>query len=517
MDSDTTMQRLFPVIFASLLLIACGSSGPTTTPSPSPTESQGPSVSKSTVYVPPGVDSSTAERADSLADSSFVSLQKQEKAAARSEEGQTLVQISDSLWKYLEMGNDTTQIDSVGQQKRAAAVKAFNRGAKSLSEWQKVRTSEELDSAKAATMQARLLNEAQAAFEEAIQLNPYDQATRSRLGQIYELQAERLGREEAYGKAIEVYEKLTRLRRDSYSPFLNLANSYYQTDQYTEAAENYRKARDTYLESVELSIEEEVEVDSSLVFNIALAEGEALRYARDAESALEAYRIAARYAKTDEQVRTAESWTEWINWDDGNIAASFARDSLQNLARQGEFTAAAEGFRALKPRLQTQFARDEIDWRLAQAEYQGGQQDQAAERLQALVERTETTSEGSPADSTYQRYFDTYGTICLNLGREKRDEDIRTALKYFEQAAEVPWERRALAELEAGKLLRNNVETSIEYLERAAGDADALEMEDRLELYRTLVNQHRRLGHREEAEKYLKVMRRLKQQASTSG
>lgn len=517
MDIKTAMQRLFSVIFAGLLLIACGSSGPTTSPSPSSTTSQGPSVSKSTVYVPPGVDSSTAERADSLADSSFVSLQKQEKAAARSKKGQTLVQISDSLWKYLEMGNDTTQIDSVGQEKRAAAVKAFNRGAKSLTEWQKVRTSEELDSAKAATMQARLLNEAQAAFEEAIQLNPYDQATRSRLGQIYELQAERLGREEAYGKAIKAYEKLTRLRRDSYSPFLNLANSYYQTDQYTEAAENYREARDTYLESVELSIEEEAEVDSSLVFNIALAEGEALRYARDAEPALEAYRIAARYARTDEQVRTAESWTEWINWDDGNIAASFARDSLQSLAGRGEFAAAAEGFRALKPRLQTQFARDEIDWRLAQAEYQSGQQDQAAKRLQALVERSETTSAGSPADSTYQRYFDTYGTICLNLGREKRDENIRTALKYFEQAAEVPWERRALAELEAGKLLRNNVETSIEYLERAADDDEALEMEDRLELYRTLVNQYRRLGHREEAEKYLKVMRRLKQQASTSG
>lgn len=517
MDIDTAMQRLFSVIFAGLLLAACGSSGPTTAPSPSSSTSQGPSVSKSTVYVPPGVDSSTAERADSLADSSFVSLQKQEKAAARSKEGQTLVQISDSLWKYLEMGNDTTQIDSVGQEKRAAAVKAFNRGAKSLTEWQKVRTSEELDSAKAATMQARLLNEAQAAFEEAIQLNPYDQATRSRLGQIYELQAERLGRQEAYGTAIKVYEKLTRLRRDSYSPFLNLANSYYQTEQYTEAAENYREARNTYLESVELSIEEDVEVDSTLVFNIALAEGEALRYARDAESALEAYRTAAGYAKTDEQVRTAESWTEWINWDDGNIAASFARDSLQSLAGQGEFAAAVEGFRALKPRLQTQFARDEIDWRLAQAEYQSGQRDQAAERLQALVERTETTSAGSPSDSTYQRYFDTYGTICLNLGREKRDENIRTALKYFEQAAEVSWKRRALAELEAGKLLRNNIETSIEYLERAADDDEALGMDDRLELYRTLVNQHRRLGHREEAEKYLKVMRRLKQQASTSG
>jgi len=516
MDPSTLMQRLVSVFLVGLLLMACGSSEPATTTTTTST-SQGPSTAKSSVYVPPGVDSSTAERADSLANQSFVSLEQQEKATARAEEGRSLKQISDSLWKYLEMGNDTTQIDSVSQEKRIAAVKAYNRGAKSLGEWQEVRASEELDSTKAAKMQAQLLDDAQAAFEEAVQLNPYDQATRNRLGQIYELQAERLGQKEAYDKAIEVYEKLTRLRKDSYVPFLNLANSYYETDQYVEAAENYRKARKTYLESVELSIEEDVQVDSTLVFEVALAEGEALRYARDAESALEVYRVAETYANTPEKKRRAESWVEWINWDDRNIAASFARDSLQSLAGKGQFVAAVEGFRDLKPRLQTQSARDEIDWRLAQAEYQSGERDRAAERLQALVERTETTLDGTPVDSTYQEYFDTYGTICLNLGRKKQGENVRTALKYFEQAANVPWERQALAELEAGKLLRNNVDTSIEYLESAAENDEALQMKDRLELYRTLVNQHRRLGNREEAKKYLKTMRRLKQRASTGG
>lgn len=514
MDLIAPMQRFISAFLAGLLLMACGSSGPATT---TPSTSQGPSTAKSSVYVPPGVDSSTAEQADSLADQSFVSLEKQEKATARAEEGQSLVQISDSLWEYLEMGNDTTQIDSVSREKRVAAVKAYNRGAESFREWNKVRNSEELDSAKAAKMQAQLLDEAQAAFEEAVQLNPYDQATRNRLGQIYELQATRLGRKEAYDKAIEVYEKLTRLRKDSYGPFLNLANSYYETDQYVEAAENYRKAREIHLESAELSIDEDVQVDSTLVFKIALAEGEALRYARDAESALEVYRSAGTYANTQQKKRRAESWVEWINWDDRNIAASFARDSLKSLAGQGQFAAAAEGFRDLKPQLQTQFARDEIDWRLAQAEYQSGEQDRAAERLQALAKRTETTSEGVPVDSTYQEYFDTYGTVCLNIGRKKLGEDRVTALKYFEQAASVPWERQALAELEAGKLLRNKVDTSIEYLESAAESDEVLQIEDRVELYRTLLNQHRRLGNREEAKKYLKTVRRLRQQVSTGG
>jgi hypothetical protein len=298
--------------------------------------------------------------------------------------------------------------------------------------------------------------------------------------------------------------------------FLNLANNYFRTEQYERAAENYRKARETYLESVELSLDTTRQVDSSRVFEYARAEAESHRYARNADLALEGYRLAKTYAVNPEQTNVAQSGIEFVNWDDGNVDASFTRDSLEALVSQGEFAAAARGFRELKSQLRTQSAEDEIDWRLAQAEYQNGERDQAADRLQVLVKRTETGSDGAPIDSTYQRYFDTYGTICLNLGREKRDEDLRTALKYFQQSAEVPWERRGLAELEAGKLLRNNVEKSVEYLERAFQNREALEVEERLDLYRNLVKQHRRLRNRDEALRYRKMLRKLRKKTAAS-
>ncbi|WP_263786387.1 hypothetical protein [Salinibacter grassmerensis] len=509
------MNRLVYFCLLGILLIGCGSSGSTTTPATTSAADRSASAASS-VYVPPGVDSSTAERADSLASGSFVSLKKQQQASARAQEGQSLVQISDSLWSYLEMGNDTTNVDSVSQDKRNAAIRAYNRGADSLRKYLKVTKASALDSTRLRQLQGDLLNGAQEAFEEAIQLNPYDDATRNRLGQIYELRAERLGEEEAYREAIDVYEKLVRLRKDQPTPFLNLANNLYETGQYDRAAENYRKARETYLESVELSLQKERQVDSTRVFQYALAEADAHRFGRNTTPALEGYELALEYAETSEQKSTAENWVDWVNWDDGNIAASFARDSLSALASRGDYAAAVQGFRELKPRLQTQSARDEVDWRLAQAEYQNGEQTRAADRLQALFRRTEVNKDGAPVDSTYRRYFDTYGTICLNLGREKRDEDLRTALKYFQQSAEVQWGRQALAELESGKLLRNNVEESVKYLERAAKEPDVLEVEDRLDLYRNLVRQHRRLGNREEAIKYRKVVQKIRKQAAAS-
>ena len=507
--------RAFCMLFFGILLVACGSSGPATNPT-SNSSSKRATSAKSSVYVPPGVDSTTAERADSLAGRSFVSLEKQRKASERAREGRSLVQISDSLWTYLEMGNDTTNIDSVSQERKNKAIRAFNRGADSLRKYLKTANASKVDSTKLAQLQADLLNGAQKAFEEAIQLNPYDDQTRNYLGQVYELQAERLQRKKAYQKAIDVYEKLTRLRKDNPVPFLNLANNYFQTEQYEKAAENYRTARETYLESVKLSLDTARQVDSSRVFEYARAEAESHRYARNADQASEGYRLAKTYAVNPEQINVAESGIEFVNWDDGNIDASFARDSLAALASEGKLSAAAQGFRGLKPQLRTQSAKDEIDWRLAQAEYQSGDRAQAADRLQALARRTETDSDGAPVDSTYQRYFDTYGTICLNMGRDKRDEELRTALKYFQQSAEVPWERRGLAELEAGKLLRNNVKKSVEYLERALDNREALQVEERLDLYRNLVKQHRRLGHRDEALKYREMLRKLRKKTAAS-
>ena len=501
------MYRRLYFLLISLTVLGCSSSATVSETPPASRMASSESMARA-VFVPPGVDSSVAVRVDSVADNSFVSKEDEQRAAELTEEGQRFVSLSDTLWKFLEVGADTAK--SASREDSIAAIEPYNRGAEAYVEFVQITRASELDSTKLVTMQDSLLSRAQTFFERSVRINPYDDETRYRLSQVYQLRAQRLGRRQDYQEAIGILERLTRLRKNQPGLFNALANSYYSVEQWRKAAENYAKAREVYIESVELSFDTTAQsIDSSRVYSYALAEANAYRNAQDAQDALGSYRRAGSYATTETQVQTVDSWIEWINWDDGNIAASMARDSLARLAGQSAYEEAVAGFRTLKDQLNTQGARDEIDWRLAQSEYQAGKRSRGAERLQALYERTDKRPDGTPADSTYQRYFDDYAAICFNLGQRKRSESRRTALKYFEQSASVQWTERGLSALEAAKILRNNADQSIKYLEIAEEQGENLSIEDRKQLYQLLTSQHRKLGDRQQARKYYSLYQDL--------
>ena len=162
-------------------------------------------------------------------------------------------------------------------EEESAAIRAFNRGAEALAEYAQMSQAEDLNEEILRSMQADLLDEAQAGFEESIQIDPYDEETRFRLAQVYSLQADRLGRAEAYEEAITILERLVRLRPDQHGLFAALANSYYAIEEWTASAEAYRQAAEVHLESAELALEEEASPDPSLLFQYAVAEGRCLR------------------------------------------------------------------------------------------------------------------------------------------------------------------------------------------------------------------------------------------------
>lgn len=493
------------LLVVSLIVGACASSAPLEEEaSVVEEEPEEPSVT-----IPAGVDSAAAFYASALADESFVSFALQERAQERAAEARALVSVSDTLWRYLTASADTAQDLSVEEE--SAAIRAFNQGAEALAEYAQISQAEDIDEEILRSMQADLLDEAQAGFEESIQIDPYDEDTRFRLAQIYSLQADRLGRAEAYEEAITILERLVRLRPDQHGLFAALANSYYAVEEWTASAEAYSQAAEVHLESVELALEPDAVPDSSLLFQYTIAEADAYVYGLRADPALDAYDRAELYATTeDDSVFVAEE-VEWVLWDDGNLANSFARDSLAQLADAGQYEEARQGFTSLRASVETAGAQDWTDWRLALVEYEVGDRDTSADRLQALVNRTEREENGEPVDDAYERYFDAYGTICYNLGLEYLSErrDNRTALKYFEQSTRVPWNGQARAALEAAQILRNNVSRAIEYAELAAEQEQQLSGEDRQTLFRTLVEYHRRMGNREEATHYAERYRSL--------
>lgn len=462
------------------------------------------------LFIPAGVDSSVAAVADSIARASFVSIPDQEVAATQKQQGIDVSAFSDSLWMYLEMSQDSS--GSVDPSTAESALRAANAAVGPLNELIQVTRSTDLDSMTVVRRQEALLDRAQKALEEAIQLNPFDLQTQTVLARVYTAQAQRLGKEKAFAESIEVLEKLTRLRPDQHNLFVALANNYYQTKQWNEAAFNYEKAEEIYLNTYDLvATDEPVTADSLLLYQYVSRQADVHVLRRDAGAAVTAYNRALVLAPNEEESTFIKGEMDWINWDNGNLSASFARDSLVGLEQGNQLPEAERGYEQLLRMVQNPKAVDETEWRLASVQYKLGKGGEAADRLLQLLRRTAVTDSGAPVDSTYTRYFNTFGTICFNeamvfLG-EKRDN--RTALKYLEQAVQFPWEGRPRAYLESAKLLRSNVKIAKERAHEAMEEIDLLTPEDQKELYGLLATFYRTEGDFQEARKYLERYRSM--------
>jgi tetratricopeptide (TPR) repeat protein len=489
---------------ATLVAGACGGSQPVVEPEP---------VAAPT-FVPAGVDSAVAAHADSVADVSFVEIAQQDRAEALREAGRAQVERSDSIWAALTARQDSLR--EVTPDDSARAQEAVTRGGEALLELDRVLRESDLDADALAQRTARLLDSAQVALEAAYELNPFDPRSKLWLSRVYELQARRLGQAEAYQQAIDELEKLTRLTPDQHTVFALLANNYFYLEDWTAAAENYERAAVVYEATYDLVPTDSVVLDATLMFTYVRAEADMHIRRLDAERAGVAFGRALRYAQTFEDSTYIEGEVDWMAWDDGNIASSFARDSIVAIEQEGDLPAARAGYMALLPSLTTPRAVDETDWRLAIVDYNLGNTEDAATRLQGIVGRTPKDSIGAPIDPASVRYFEDYGTICLNVGRDFLHEqrDNRTALKYFEQASRVVWAGRAVAYLEIATLVQGNVTLAIENATEALAYEAELSVSERRQLYQLLMGLHRRAGDFGAAREFRDAIRGLEDQGS---
>lgn len=495
----SVLHRFTTALILTAAVAACGSGS-----------SAGPVAPRPAGPVPAGVDSATAARADLVADASFVDEPLQEEAFQLQEEGRQIVQRTDSMWSamsaLLDSGRVVTPADSV--EARTAATQ----GGQALVELDDMLRSDNVDVQALAGRTAALLDSAQVALERSFQLNPFDTRSQVWLAQVYGLQARRLGQDEAYDRAISSLEKLALLTPDQHTVHAMLANNYFYVSAWEAAAQNYARAENVYLATYDLVVDEAPPLDSAVVFSYVQAQGDMHVQRFDATSAAEAYTRALRFATSPADSAYVAGEMEWMAWDDMNIRSAFARDSLLALEQSGDLERARRGYGDLLGSLTSRGAIDETEWRLSIVDYNLGNNEEAATRLQSLVARTPTDSLGGPIDPTYERYFDDYGTLCLNLGRLHRVEnrDRRTALKYFAQATTVNWSGRPVAHYEIARLTQGNVTSALESATFALNGLDALSEAQQLELYRLLMELTRRTGDFDKAAEYRDAYRALR-------
>ncbi len=498
------LYSLFIVVLA-VLFSACATSSSYTTldtrSDDSPRE----------LLIPAGVDSITAAESRDIADASFVSYQREQEAEILKRRANSYRAESDTLWYYLslEVSESITDLEDDPE-----FIDSFNEGAELFAAARTIKQQPEI-SQEDINNYAALVSSAINAFEEALVLNPFDVQTRLVLGQLYGVKASRLNQQEDHRKAIDILEKLVRLERGEHLIYSLLAENYYQVNNYDLAAENFNLAVETLKQSAKLT-EEYYETggyspqDSLNIFLYTYYAGESYINLLDSERALEAFDNARTFSTSDDDIDIINSQIEFINWDDGNILGSMRRDSLALLAANGHLQEAESGFSELINNLKTNRAFDEIDWRLGVVQYQIGNQDEAANRLLNLVQRTEVLEDGSPVDSLYSRYFRDFGTITYNMGIEhRRNNERNLALKYLNQSTKVNWENRGRSYLQIADLLSNNLSEAIRFAELAEAEIDSLEESEIKSLYELLADLHRRSRNPDLAQHYFQLWREI--------
>ena len=490
------------------MLSGCASSSYSTLESPETTTEE-----ESQLFIPAGVDSTTAADAEKVADDSFVSFQEEQRAIAAKEQASAYRASSDTLWYYLSLterdNHQITEEDSI------RAIQTFNEGAEFFIEMNSLNQRPGLSQAELKRQHLQLVNNAMNRMEESLTLNPFDSDTRFRLAQLYNIKAARMNDVRDYEQAIDVLEKLVRIERGDAVIYEVLADNYTGVGNYQLAAENFSKAKETIKETARLSdyyFENNAysEQDSLDIHLYSYYEGDSFVNVYSANEALRAFEEAKEWAPTEEDRQFAQSEIDFVNWDNGNIRASMARDSLVALERNEQLQQAESGYLSLLTRLRSQTATDEIDWRLSVVQYQNGKEEPAADRLMELYQRTPMNETGMPADSTYTRYFDDYGSICLNIGlRHLSDRNRSTALKYFQQSSKVPGQNRVRANLYIADLLRNNISEAIKHAQLAEEEMNLLNDTDQKELLNLLTDLHRRDGNMAEARRYRELWSQL--------
>ena len=486
---------------------------------------------KREVDVPPGVSPQVALVADSLASGLFVSVNNERKADDLSTQAARHWSASDSLWSVIDSAKAGRL--TVSAKDSAQAVWQQQSGYREVSKAEPLLREYDKTQQQGLIIQASYhLEQARLALEKAVQLDPFNKSAQNLLALIYQNLATRFPREMSYEKALHIWGTLARLEPGEYQYCYKLAETYYLQNEWQQAMENFRKAEDILVNSAEVSPERlrdpdqpvSAVIDSTTLFYAIWYQGQCASRQFDAPQALAHLQRAWNLTRDAAHRQAIESSIAWINWDDGNIRASVLRDTANALANRADrlaeqgnpdaarklYKQATDGQEQLLSMVKTTRARHETEWTLAYIESPHlGRQAAAVTRLLALVESIPKDTLGAPADTTYRNYFDTYGTMCHNLGMDKLNSDRRLAYTYFLQATTIHWRGRAKSFLMLSELSNSNPRQMVDYAERSLNLAEQLAPDEMVRLHKFLVDGYRRLRDVNKARIYFEKLRTL--------
>ncbi len=463
-----------------------------------------------------GVDPGVLAEADSIADHLFVSWDRQQLAAEKRLAGEKRIEMSNELWDALEGVGDETSAET----DTVAAVETFNKGARHLLALQKLQDGS-IDEETVRRQSLAHLDSARFHFERALQLNPFDRNTRLWLARVYQMSAERLVDDQHYGIAARFLENLIRMDKGQHGLYGRLGQIYMAMQLWTKALDKFSAAETVLSETAVFDVPDETALndssiaaatDSASLFLYVYYQAENHIRLYDTDEALANLTRSEEFARNEEDLATIKSTRDWIGWDDGNIRGAEFRDELLDMVDEERYKDAAKGFDALSKKLTTNRARREIQWRLAILEFTHlEKEEQAMKRMVDIADFYNTDTTGiAQTDTMFSQYFDSYGTMCHNMGLASlKLKKLRKALAYFKQATIVPWKQQAKSHVEIAKLSINNPALAVSSAEKALNLRNQLNGREQEEALRMMVEGLKRLGRFQEATRYYREYRDL--------
>ena len=399
-------------------------------------------------------------------------------AQRATEGGRRLLEIADSLTKELVVETDSVVVDEL------EGIRRYNAGAQMLQG-----NELGLEEYRGAAEQ----------FRQALEFNPYDSEAMYYLSRVYELMYQRLGQQNAREEQINVLLDLAKLHPERYDYAALLASakeSLGTSADWLDAAGWWYRAVALLKDNTLMSLETGAVLDSATVFFYLTSASRAFVEADRGDEALAALDEAEEYVLNDDSRGYVEAEREWLLWD--NVVQTRKQFDTLMQTSVDDPTATIAGLRDLLPDVTNPIARLEVQYQLALALYNSGQQEAGVDSIQSVWK------EVFAGDVPFRaRVQESYGVMTYSLGLVMRDQGkLRNALAYLLQSESTAFSQAALAALTLSVLLRNDAEASLEAAERAEAGWDKLTVQDQHTLLQHMVDLHRRLQNRESAISY---------------
>lgn len=419
---------------------------------------------------PPGLEQTTTEEADSLAQQLFGDERDEdrgrrefEKGLSDFEAGEAFLAEADSM---RQSGVDTTL------KKPGGLIGTFRQALGDT-----MMSSRELETRKRARA---AFSQAAKEFERALKISPELVDAELWLAATYD-------RLEEWEKAAGLYREILNRRQGDHPLWFRYGYAAYMAGEYDKAVTGFQMAID---------IAELVSDDSTQTPNrYRLFAAEAYMRTYQDQLALKMYSTAQLFADSVEAAEIQRT-IDWMMWDNGGIATAEYRDTAFQAEIDEDWEEARKAYLGGISNARTQKAYAELTWRLSLIEFQHFSETDALSRLKTLLDQLPDAKE---------EYRESYGKMVYAHAQTlEKDGDTRGALSYFLQATKINWSGQGAGFIEIARIAANDLDTAIQQAEKSL--TYPLTLEQQRVAYQILEESYRARGDWEKMKYYRELL-----------